>query len=135
MMKGARGRSVFFFLPSVNWRARNRFVRACALPNSIESRKKKEPGVSALGRDQCSDETAPEKSFLRLGTCSSNGSAGIRQGGERWVFCDEVSSGAPTPLLLRVMPQFTFACFCGLHGFCKMKRKKEESSAEQETAV
>ncbi|KAM6108437.1 bladder cancer associated transcript 1 [Pterocles gutturalis] len=33
------------------------------------------------------------------------------------------------------MPQFTFACFCGLHGFCKMKRKKEEASAEQETAV
>ncbi|KAM9255368.1 bladder cancer associated transcript 1 [Cariama cristata] len=33
------------------------------------------------------------------------------------------------------MPQFTFACFCGLHGFCKMKRKKDESSAEQETAV
>ncbi|XP_054660155.1 bladder cancer associated transcript 1 isoform X2 [Grus americana] len=43
--------------------------------------------------------------------------------------------GAPTSLLLQVMPQFTFACFCGLHGFCKMKRKKEESSAEQETAV
>ncbi|XP_050183170.1 bladder cancer associated transcript 1 isoform X2 [Myiozetetes cayanensis] len=43
--------------------------------------------------------------------------------------------GAPEPLLLRGMPQFTFACFCGLHGFCKMKRKKEESSAEQETAV
>ncbi|KAM6232554.1 bladder cancer associated transcript 1 isoform 1-T1 [Spheniscus humboldti] len=43
--------------------------------------------------------------------------------------------GAPTPLLLQVMPQFTFACFCGLHGFCKMKRKKEESSTEQETAV
>ncbi|XP_071884534.1 bladder cancer associated transcript 1 isoform X1 [Anas platyrhynchos] len=46
-----------------------------------------------------------------------------------------VSWGVPTPLLLRGMPQFTFACFCGLHGFCKMKRKKEESSAEQETAV
>lgn len=43
--------------------------------------------------------------------------------------------GAPTPLRLQVMPQFTFACFCGLHGFCKMKRKKEEASAEQETAV
>ncbi|XP_071624568.1 bladder cancer associated transcript 1 [Heliangelus exortis] len=41
----------------------------------------------------------------------------------------------PTPLLLQGMPQFTFACFCGLHGFCKMKRKKEEASAEQETAV
>ncbi|XP_071884535.1 bladder cancer associated transcript 1 isoform X2 [Anas platyrhynchos] len=47
----------------------------------------------------------------------------------------KVSWGVPTPLLLRGMPQFTFACFCGLHGFCKMKRKKEESSAEQETAV
>ncbi|XP_074971669.1 bladder cancer associated transcript 1 isoform X1 [Phalacrocorax aristotelis] len=47
----------------------------------------------------------------------------------------KVSGGASTPLLLQVMPQFTFACFCGLHGFCKMKRKKEESSAEQETAV
>ncbi|KAM4759924.1 bladder cancer associated transcript 1 isoform X3 [Corvus hawaiiensis] len=33
------------------------------------------------------------------------------------------------------MPQFTFACFCGLHGFCKMKRKKEEASGGQETAV
>ncbi|XP_053106505.1 bladder cancer associated transcript 1 [Hemicordylus capensis] len=33
------------------------------------------------------------------------------------------------------MPQFTFACFCGLHGFCNMKRKKEEASTEQETAV
>ncbi|KAM9147038.1 bladder cancer associated transcript 1 isoform 1-T2 [Pangshura tecta] len=33
------------------------------------------------------------------------------------------------------MPQFTFACFCGLHGFCKMKRKKEEPGAEQETSV
>uniref|UniRef100_A0A803SWZ1 Bladder cancer associated transcript 1 n=1 Tax=Anolis carolinensis TaxID=28377 RepID=A0A803SWZ1_ANOCA len=33
------------------------------------------------------------------------------------------------------MPQFTFACFCGLHGFCKMKRKKEEADGQQETAV
>ncbi|XP_049714413.1 bladder cancer associated transcript 1 isoform X1 [Elephas maximus indicus] len=33
------------------------------------------------------------------------------------------------------MPQFTFACFCGLHGFCKMKRKKEEVRRERETAV
>ncbi|XP_059573459.1 bladder cancer associated transcript 1 isoform X2 [Alligator mississippiensis] len=41
-------------------------------------------------------------------------------------------SGCSLPL---VMPQFTFACFCGLHGFCKMKRKKEEPSAEQETSV
>ncbi|XP_049689148.1 bladder cancer associated transcript 1 isoform X1 [Accipiter gentilis] len=49
--------------------------------------------------------------------------------------CQRCPGGAPTPLLLQVMPQFTFACFCGLHGFCKMKRKKEESSAEQETAV
>ncbi|XP_059343719.1 bladder cancer associated transcript 1 [Ammospiza nelsoni] len=31
--------------------------------------------------------------------------------------------------------QFTFACFCGLHGFCKMKRKKEEAGGGQETAV
>lgn len=42
---------------------------------------------------------------------------------------------SPEPLLLRVMPQFTFACFCGLHGFCKMKRKKEEAGGGQETAV
>nr|CAI9713669.1 unnamed protein product [Rangifer tarandus platyrhynchus] len=33
------------------------------------------------------------------------------------------------------MPQFTFACFCGLHGFCKMKRKKEEAHRQRETAV
>ncbi|XP_075396666.1 bladder cancer associated transcript 1 [Tenrec ecaudatus] len=35
------------------------------------------------------------------------------------------------------MPQFTFACFCGLHGLCKMKRKKEEGRhhRERETAV
>uniref|UniRef100_A0ABM5G6X5 Bladder cancer associated transcript 1 n=1 Tax=Pogona vitticeps TaxID=103695 RepID=A0ABM5G6X5_9SAUR len=33
------------------------------------------------------------------------------------------------------MPQFTFACFCGLHGFCNMKRKKEDANAEQETVV
>ncbi|MEJ1270048.1 hypothetical protein NN561_000868 [Cricetulus griseus] len=33
------------------------------------------------------------------------------------------------------MPQFTFACFCGLHGFCKMKRKKEDVHRERETAV
>uniref|UniRef100_A0A6I8NS41 Bladder cancer associated transcript 1 n=1 Tax=Ornithorhynchus anatinus TaxID=9258 RepID=A0A6I8NS41_ORNAN len=34
------------------------------------------------------------------------------------------------------MPQFTFACFCGLHGFCNMKKKKEEERREeQETAV
>ncbi|XP_059723794.1 bladder cancer associated transcript 1 isoform X1 [Haemorhous mexicanus] len=38
-------------------------------------------------------------------------------------------------LLLPAMPQFTFACFCGLHGFCKMKRKKEEAGGGQETAV
>ncbi|KAM8988457.1 bladder cancer associated transcript 1 [Ara ararauna] len=55
---------------------------------------------------------------------------------ERMPLCQRSPRGAPNPLLLlRVMPQFTFACFCGLHGFCKMKRKKEESSAEQETAV
>ncbi|KAM8999899.1 bladder cancer associated transcript 1 [Sminthopsis crassicaudata] len=33
------------------------------------------------------------------------------------------------------MPQFTFACFCGLHGFCKMKRKKEDTHRQRETAV
>ncbi|XP_068841801.1 bladder cancer associated transcript 1 [Capricornis sumatraensis] len=33
------------------------------------------------------------------------------------------------------MPQFTFACFCGLHGFCKMKTKKEEAHRQRETAV
>ncbi|XP_058525070.1 bladder cancer associated transcript 1 [Ochotona princeps] len=33
------------------------------------------------------------------------------------------------------MPQFTFACFCGFHGFCKMKRKKEEVHRERETVV
>ncbi|XP_045439003.1 bladder cancer associated transcript 1 [Eptesicus fuscus] len=33
------------------------------------------------------------------------------------------------------MPQFTFACFCGFHGFCKMKRKKENVRRERETAV
>ncbi|XP_072571881.1 uncharacterized protein [Paramormyrops kingsleyae] len=35
------------------------------------------------------------------------------------------------------MPQFTFACFCGLHGFCRMKHKKkeEEQRKDQETAV
>ncbi|XP_078497416.1 bladder cancer associated transcript 1 [Lissotriton helveticus] len=33
------------------------------------------------------------------------------------------------------MPRFTFACFCGLHGFCRMKRKKEEPNGEQETSV
>ncbi|XP_071306302.1 bladder cancer associated transcript 1 isoform X1 [Agelaius tricolor] len=38
-------------------------------------------------------------------------------------------------LQLPVMPQFTFACFCGLHGFCKMKGKKEEAGGGQETAV
>ncbi|XP_061218812.1 bladder cancer associated transcript 1 [Neopsephotus bourkii] len=55
---------------------------------------------------------------------------------ERMPRCQRSPRGAPKPLLLlQVMPQFTFACFCGLHGFCKMKRKKEESSAEQETAV
>ncbi|KAM6044233.1 bladder cancer associated transcript 1 isoform 1-T1 [Chlamydotis macqueenii] len=54
---------------------------------------------------------------------------------ERMLRCQRSPGGAPTPLPLQVMPQFTFACFCGLHGFCKMKRKKEEPSAEQETAV
>lgn len=39
------------------------------------------------------------------------------------------------PLLAQGMPQFTFACFCGLHGFCKMKRKKEDVHRERETAV
>ncbi|XP_068074760.1 bladder cancer associated transcript 1 [Danio rerio] len=24
------------------------------------------------------------------------------------------------------MPQFTFACFCGLHGLCGRKKKKKE---------
>ncbi|XP_057362628.1 bladder cancer associated transcript 1 [Manis pentadactyla] len=33
------------------------------------------------------------------------------------------------------MPQFTFACFCGLHGFCKMKKKKEDVHRRRETAV
>ncbi|XP_072336231.1 uncharacterized protein [Scyliorhinus torazame] len=33
------------------------------------------------------------------------------------------------------MPQFTFACFCGLHGFCKSKKKKEEHGSERETSV
>ncbi|KAM7032762.1 bladder cancer associated transcript 1 isoform 1-T1 [Acridotheres tristis] len=50
--------------------------------------------------------------------------------------CSHRSPGvSPEPLLLQVMPQFTFACFCGLHGFCKMKRKKEEAGGGQETAV
>lgn len=40
-----------------------------------------------------------------------------------------------SPSLAQGMPQFTFACFCGLHGFCKMKRKKEEAHRERETAV
>ena len=50
-------------------------------------------------------------------------------------FGDYRDQSARSPWVLQVMPQFTFACFCGLHGFCKMKRKKEEHSAEQETAV
>ncbi|XP_056367630.1 bladder cancer associated transcript 1 isoform X2 [Oenanthe melanoleuca] len=49
--------------------------------------------------------------------------------------CQRSPGVSPEPLLLRVMPQFTFACFCGLHGFCKMKRKKEEAGGGQETAV
>ncbi|XP_053249292.1 uncharacterized protein LOC114599306 [Podarcis muralis] len=51
-------------------------------------------------------------------------------GSQKWISLD-----APVLCLSQGMPQFTFACFCGLHGFCKMKRKKEEPSAEQETAV
>ncbi|XP_064589064.1 bladder cancer associated transcript 1 isoform X1 [Zonotrichia leucophrys gambelii] len=53
--------------------------------------------------------------------------------------CCPASSPCSPPglriLQLPVMPQFTFACFCGLHGFCKMKRKKEEAGGGQETAV
>ncbi|RMB99261.1 hypothetical protein DUI87_23994 [Hirundo rustica rustica] len=50
--------------------------------------------------------------------------------------CQRFPGVSPEPLPLRVMPQFTFACFCGLHGFCKMKRKKEEEAGGgQETAV
>ncbi|XP_062451020.1 bladder cancer associated transcript 1 [Rhea pennata] len=33
------------------------------------------------------------------------------------------------------MPRFTFACFCGLHGFCTMRKEKDERGAERETAV
>ncbi|XP_076862622.1 uncharacterized protein blacat1 [Brachyhypopomus gauderio] len=29
------------------------------------------------------------------------------------------------------MPQFTFACFCGLHGLCRRKRKKIRESGEE----
>ncbi|XP_068774482.1 bladder cancer associated transcript 1 [Struthio camelus] len=39
------------------------------------------------------------------------------------------------PARPRRMPQFTFACFCGLRGSCETKRKKDEAGAEQETAV
>ncbi|XP_066421579.1 bladder cancer associated transcript 1 isoform X1 [Molothrus aeneus] len=66
-------------------------------------------------------------------------SAGERQikGSERGIAAGSASPGAAahSGLQLPVMPQFTFACFCGLHGFCKMKRKKEEAGGGQETAV
>ncbi|XP_073667964.1 uncharacterized protein [Paramisgurnus dabryanus] len=29
------------------------------------------------------------------------------------------------------MPQFTFACFCGLHGLCRRKQKKEQEGPPQ----
>lgn len=29
------------------------------------------------------------------------------------------------------MPQFTFACFCGLHGLCRRKKKKKKKQEEQ----
>ncbi|XP_072522328.1 uncharacterized protein [Salminus brasiliensis] len=29
------------------------------------------------------------------------------------------------------MPQFTFACFCGLHGLCRRKKKKKKEEKEQ----
>ena len=47
----------------------------------------------------------------------------------------QIFSGEHPPSLAQGMPQFTFACFCGLHGFCKMKRKKEEVHRQRETAV
>ncbi|KAL6465003.1 hypothetical protein MHYP_G00273200 [Metynnis hypsauchen] len=30
------------------------------------------------------------------------------------------------------MPQFTFACFCGLHGLCRRKKKKKEEEAQRQ---
>lgn len=30
------------------------------------------------------------------------------------------------------MPQFTFACFCGLHGLCRRRKKKKKKQEEQQ---